>query len=579
MLDCLREITNAFPDGGEPIYVLKFTLPESREGTFSGKAPDRKLVFDVVDRLNASGQFQNVKAVYTLDAGGSSTEVAFSITFTYLGGPAAGVAATTRPTTAPPPRASHNRLTGDEGSRVVLNKRERIIALVTGGVLALLAADRLLLSPLVERSNRVSMDLTAANADLAPEQLFRNAPRMNQRWNQMISAGMKPEVTESESQALRALYDWAQASGVSLQSLQPDRVERPLPQKEFRQVTLRADRDGLVERRRQAPVAHADGDDPDARDVARPELAQGRDGRPDGHVDRLDARLHAARGRLRGRRVGRRARRGWQPGGNEMSPMHTTHTNRTSAVPRLACPAVRDCPATRTARQASRGAAMRAAKVLALFASFALGWATVAAAQNGRESTRPAPAPAAQPAEDFAGRYGMLTEKNIFVRNRPPTRRGGGPVVSSAPRRPEESLVLTGIAIQEGRHVAFIENSAGRSTQRLKPGDTVAGGKVVAIDFDGLDFESNGQKVRVAVGRNFLGTNFVPGSSTNGGNGGGSATTGPAAGNGTAPAAGGGGGGNMSDIERRMRERRQQSGGAAGGDPLAARSGRTDRID
>jgi hypothetical protein len=124
---------------------------------------------------------------------------------------------------------------------VVLNKRERIIALVTGGVIALLAADRLVLTPLVERSSRVTSDLGVANAELArAEQLFRNAPRMNQRWNQMIAAGMKPEVTESESQGLRALYDWAQASGVTVQSLQPDRVERPLPQKEFRQVTLRA---------------------------------------------------------------------------------------------------------------------------------------------------------------------------------------------------------------------------------------------------------------------------------------------------------------------------------------------------
>ena len=199
------------------------------------------------------------------------------------------------------------------------------------------------------------------------------------------------------------------------------------------------------------------------------------------------------------------------------------------------------------------------ATTVALYALLALAGATAAVAQNGRDAARPAPAPAAQPAEDFAGRYGILTEKNIFVRNRPPTRRGGAPVVSSGPRRPEESLVLTGIAIQEGRHVAFIENRATRSTQRLKPGDTVADGKVVAIDFDGLDFESNGQKVRVAVGRNFLGTNFVAGSSTNGGNGG--AATGPTTGNSAAPAGGGGGGGNMSEIERRMRERRQQSGG------------------
>ena len=100
-LDCLRQITAAFPDGGEQIYVVKFTLPESREGSFSGKAPDRDLVFDVVDRLNASGNFADVKAVYTLDAGGSSNEVSFSITFKYTGGPVGIATATATAATVP----------------------------------------------------------------------------------------------------------------------------------------------------------------------------------------------------------------------------------------------------------------------------------------------------------------------------------------------------------------------------------------------------------------------------------------------------------------------------------------------
>ena len=107
VLDCLREITDAFPDGGEPIYVLKFTLPESREGTFSGKAPDRKLVFDVVDRLNASGQLRQREGRLHARRRRASTEVAFSITFTYQGGPAG--AATTRPTTAPAAAQPANR--------------------------------------------------------------------------------------------------------------------------------------------------------------------------------------------------------------------------------------------------------------------------------------------------------------------------------------------------------------------------------------------------------------------------------------------------------------------------------------
>lgn len=86
-LDCLRDITNAFPDGGESIFVTKFTLPETRQGNFTGRAPNRDLVLDLVVRMNKSKtkSFANVKPDYMLDAGGSSNEVAFSISFTYQG--------------------------------------------------------------------------------------------------------------------------------------------------------------------------------------------------------------------------------------------------------------------------------------------------------------------------------------------------------------------------------------------------------------------------------------------------------------------------------------------------------------
>ena len=251
--------------------------------------------------------------------------------------------------------------------------------------------------------------------------------------------------------------------------------------------------------------------------------------------------VYAAAGDRLGRRgdAGRAGRRG-QPGGNAMSQ---THTNDSTAARRRLRSRYRRSSPSDGPRPPSH---------------------TTAATPGGRPPRR-----RQQPAEDFAGRYGILTEKNIFVRNRPPTRAAARPIVSAGPRRPEESLVLTGIAIQEGRHVAFIENSATRSTQRLMPGDTVAGGKVVAVDFDGLEFESNGQKVRVAIGRNFLGTTFVAAVVDA------TATTAArpparAAGNAAAPASSSGGGGNVSDIERRRtRERRQQT---SGGDDRAARA-------
>jgi hypothetical protein len=65
--------------------------------------------------------------------------------------------------------------------------------------------------------------------------------------------------------------------------------------------------------------------------------------------------------------------------------------------------------------------------------------------------------------------------------------------------------VLTGIALQEGRHVAFIEDTAARKTQRLLQGDSVAGGKLAEVTFDAVEFETNGRKLRVGIGRNLLG--------------------------------------------------------------------------
>jgi Tfp pilus assembly PilM family ATPase len=85
VLECLRDITSMFPDGGEAIYFTKLTLPESRQGRATGKAPDRDLVYDLIDRMNASKLFTNVKGDYTLAAGAQSKEVAFSISFTYVG--------------------------------------------------------------------------------------------------------------------------------------------------------------------------------------------------------------------------------------------------------------------------------------------------------------------------------------------------------------------------------------------------------------------------------------------------------------------------------------------------------------
>jgi hypothetical protein len=165
--------------------------------------------------------------------------------------------------------------------------------------------------------------------------------------------------------------------------------------------------------------------------------------------------------------------------------------------------------------------------------------------------------------DDYA-RYAILADKNIFVRNRPPTRTitNRGP---SSPRRTEEAFLLTGFALQEGRRVAFIENTATGSTQRLLPGDSIAGGKVVAVEFESILFESGSRQVRVEIGRNLLGDRFTPATPTTGvTNGAGGSTTAPVAAPGV-PGTPLPGDANLSPEEKMRLRRQQQMGGAAAG--------------
>ena len=135
--------------------------------------------------------------------------------------------------------------------------------------------------------------------------------------------------------------------------------------------------------------------------------------------------------------------------------------------------------------------------------------APAARASAGRQSSAGASAPKRR--EDFAARFGVVYEKNIFLRDRPtynPHARDAAPATgpSFTPRRPEESYVLTGIKLQEGRHVAFIENTGGGGgTQRVLIGGAIAGGKVVDLDLDALEYESGGKRTRIEVGRNLAG--------------------------------------------------------------------------
>ncbi len=83
VLDCLRELTLAFPVEGR-IWVTSLAMREDMRGIISGKSLDEKSVLEVLDTLKGNGIFSDIQMLYMRDTGRSSQEVAFAINFIFV---------------------------------------------------------------------------------------------------------------------------------------------------------------------------------------------------------------------------------------------------------------------------------------------------------------------------------------------------------------------------------------------------------------------------------------------------------------------------------------------------------------
>jgi len=125
--------------------------------------------------------------------------------------------------------------------------------------------------------------------------------------------------------------------------------------------------------------------------------------------------------------------------------------------------------------------------------------AAAAAAQT------PGPAPRAGPASSY-DRYRVLSERNIFLRNRsaPRRERSGGSPPSAAPSA-REYHVLTGVLQLAEDGIAFFEDTRTRETVRVAPGDKLGGGTVTLITLTGLTYERDGAARTIVVGEDLAG--------------------------------------------------------------------------
>src|SRR4051812_27263607 len=135
----------------------------------------------------------------------------------------------------------------------------------------------------------------------------------------------------------------------------------------------------------------------------------------------------------------------------------------------------------------------------------------VAATIYAADPAAPAPTPA--PAKvTYNDRYGVLSERNIFLRERgkPATRPTRTYEASPSFSRPpaEAVFVLTGIVLEEGQYRAYVEDTSTGRVHRLAVGDTVARGHVLEIEIDAIAYDLNGQGTWVTIGSDLRGQPF-----------------------------------------------------------------------
>jgi hypothetical protein len=101
--------------------------------------------------------------------------------------------------------------------------------------------------------------------------------------------------------------------------------------------------------------------------------------------------------------------------------------------------------------------------------------------------------------------FAILTQHSLFARN--------GIAINApdiAMAKPEASMALRGIAMDETSFIAFIEDTIAHRTLTLRAGDGVAGGRIRMLDLDELAYEVGSNVTHVRVGQNLLGGILPP---------------------------------------------------------------------
>ena len=117
-----------------------------------------------------------------------------------------------------------------------LSKREKYIAAAAVAVLALLVADRAVITPVLRSGEALEAErLRLVQETENNSRLFRRRQLMARKWEELTTGGLTPSAPDAESQLLHAVRNWAAESGLALSSVKPERSEKD---GRLRQITV-----------------------------------------------------------------------------------------------------------------------------------------------------------------------------------------------------------------------------------------------------------------------------------------------------------------------------------------------------
>jgi hypothetical protein len=108
-----------------------------------------------------------------------------------------------------------------------LSKRETYIGVAAVVAVAVLAADRLVITPVLDAKEalEVERDRLVLQMEEA-SRLFERRRLMARKWRELTAGGLTDDPAEAESRLFHATHDWAEDVGLTLSAQRPERTDQ-----------------------------------------------------------------------------------------------------------------------------------------------------------------------------------------------------------------------------------------------------------------------------------------------------------------------------------------------------------------